>query len=275
MTSFIEARDGTTLFYKDWGTGTPVLFIHGWALGCEMWEYQMPYLVGQGLRCIAYDKRGCGRSGQPWSGYDFDIFADDLAMIIEQLDLREVALVGHSMGCGDISRYLSRYGTDRVARAALVAPTTPFILKTADNPEGLDKSVFDNIVTELGRDRPRFLAAGAPAFFGTKGPNSPISQEMIQWAVGLFLPASPRAMTAMIRAMSETDLREDMHAFAMPTLIIHGDADQSAPIDLTGRRTAQAISGSQLKVYEGAAHGLFITEKDRLNGDLLAFIRSE
>jgi non-heme chloroperoxidase len=275
MIPYIETGDGTTLFYKDWGAGKPVLFIHGWALGCDMWEYQMPYLVGQGLRCIAYDKRGCGRSSQPWSGYDFDTFADDLAMMIEQLDLREVTLVGHSMGCGDISRYLSRHGMERVARAALVAPTTPFILKTADNPEGLDKSVFDNIVAELGRDRPHFLAVGAPAFFGTRGPNCPVSQEMIQWAIGLFLPASPKAMTAMIRAMSETDLREDMHAFTVPTLIIHGNADQRAPIDLTGRRTAQAISGSQLKVYEGAAHGLFITERDRLNADLLAFIQSQ
>ena len=275
MTSFIETRDRVSLFYKDWGTGNPVVFVHGWALGADMWEYQMPSLAGKGLRCIAYDKRGCGRSGQPWGGYDFDTFADDLAMLIEQLDLREVTLVGHSMGCGDITRYLSRHGAERVARAALVAPTTPFILRTADNPEGLEKSVFDNIVAELCRDRPRFLAASAPAFFGTGGPNSPVSQEMIQWAVGLFFQASPKAMTDMIRAMSETDLRKDMHAFTVPTLIIHGDADQGAPIDLTGRRTAQAIPGSELKVYEGAAHGLFITEKDRLNTDLLAFIQSQ
>ena len=274
MTSYIETRDGTRLFYKDWGTGKPVVFIHGWALGADMWEYQMPYLAGEGLRCIAYDKRGCGRSGQPWGGYDFETFADDLAAVIDQLHLHEVTLVGHSMGCGDITRYLSRHGAGRVARAALVAPTTPFILKTADNPEGLDKSVFDNIVAELGRDRPRFLAAGAPAFFGRGGPNSPISPEMIQWAVGLFFQASPKAMTDMIRAMSETDFRKDLHAFTVPTLVIHGDADQGAPIDLTGRKTAEAISGSQLKVYESAAHGLFITEKDLLNADLLAFIQS-
>jgi non-heme chloroperoxidase len=274
MIPYIETGDHVSLFYKDWATGKPVVFIHGWALGADIWEYQMPYLAGKGLRCVAYDKRGCGRSGQPWGGYDFDTFADDLAAVIEQLDLREVTLVGHSMGCGDITRYLSRHGADRIARAALVAPTTPFILKTADNPEGLEKSVFDNTVAELSQNRPRFLAAGAPAFFGTGGPNSPVSQEMIQWAVGLFFQASPKAMTDMIRAMSETDLRKDMHAFTVPTLIIHGDADQGAPIDLTGRRTAQAIADSQLKVYEGAAHGLFITEKDRLNADLLSFIQS-
>jgi non-heme chloroperoxidase len=258
-------------FTRTGGTGKPVVFIHGWALGADMWEYQMPYLAGEGLRCIAYDKRGCGRSSQPWGGYDFDTFADDLAAVIEHLQLRKVTLVGHSMGCGDITRYLSRHGADRVARAALVAPTTPFILKTVDNPEGLDRSVFDNVVAELSRDRPRFLAAGAPAFFG---PNSPVSPEMIQWAVGLFFPASPKAMTDMIRTMSETDLRKEMRAFTVPTLILHGDADQGAPIDLTGRKTALAISGSQLKVYPGAAHGLFITEKDRLNADLLAFIQS-
>ena len=275
MIPLVETRDRTSLFYKDWGTGKPVVFIHGWALGADMWEYQMPYLTSRGLRCIAYDKRGCGRSSQPWDGYDFDTFADDLAAVIEHLDLHEVTLVGHSMGCGDITRYLSRHGAGRVARAALVASTTPFILKTPDNPDGLDKSMFDSIVAELGRDRPGFQAAGAPAFFGLGLPNVSISPEMIQWAVGLFFPASPKAMADMIRTMSETDLRGEMHAFTVPTLIIHGDADQGAPLELTGRKTAQSIRRSQLKVYEGAAHGLFITEKDRLNADLLAFIQSE
>jgi non-heme chloroperoxidase len=173
MIPYIESRDGTRLFYKDWVMGKPVVFIHGWALGADMWEYQMPYLAGKGLRCVAYDKRGCGRSSQPWSGYDFDTFADDLAAVIEHLDLWKVTLVGHSMGCGDIARYLSRHGAERIARAALVAPTTPYIPKTADNPEGLDKTVFDNIVAELSRDRPHFFAAGAPAFFGTGGPEFP------------------------------------------------------------------------------------------------------
>jgi non-heme chloroperoxidase len=235
----------------------------------------MPYLAGKGLRCVAYDKRGCGRSSQPWSGYDFDTFADDLAAVIEHLDLWKVTLVGHSMGCGDIARYLSRHGAERIARAAHVAPTTPYIPKTADNPEGLDKTVFDNIVAELSRDRPTFSPPALRPSSAREGPNSPISPEMIHWAVGLFFPASPKAMTDMIRAMSETDLRNDMAAFTVPTLIIHGDADQGAPIDLTGRRTAQAIPGSRLKVYAGAAHGLFITEKDRLNADLLAFIQSQ
>jgi non-heme chloroperoxidase len=274
MISFIETRDRTNLFYKDWGNGKPVVFVHGWALGADMWEYQMPSLASRGLRCIAYDKRGCGRSSQPWHGYDFDTFADDLAAVIEHLELSEVTFVGHSMGCGDITRYLARHGAGRVARAVLVAPTTPFILKTPDNPDGLDKSVFDNVVAELGRDRPHFLAVGAPAFFGVGLTNASVSPEMIQWAVGLFFQASPKAMIDMIRTMSETDLRGEMRAFTVPTLVIHGDADQGAPIDLTGRRTAQAIPQSQLKIYEGAAHGLFITEKDRLNADLLTFVQS-
>ena len=239
MIPYIETRDRTSLFYKDWGTGKSVVFVHGWALGADMWEYQMPFLTSQGLRCIAYDKRGCGRSSQPWNGYDFDTFADDLGAVIEHLDLHETTLVGHSMGCGDITRYLARHGAGRVARAALVAPTTPFILKTPDNPEGLDKSVFDEIVAELGKDRPRFLAAGGPAFFGVGLPNVSVSPEMIQWAVGLFFQASPKAMIDMIRTMSETDLRGDMRAFTVPTLVIHGDADQGAPLDLTGRKTAQ------------------------------------
>jgi non-heme chloroperoxidase len=165
MIPHIETRDRTSLFYKDWGKGQPVVFIHGWALGADMWEYQMPYLTSRGLRCIPYDKRGCGRSSQPWHSYDFDTFADDLAAVIEHLDLREVTLVGHSMGCGDITRYLLRHGAGRVARTALVAPTTPFILKTPDNPEGLDKSMFDSVVAELGRDRPRFLAARSASLF--------------------------------------------------------------------------------------------------------------
>ena len=269
---YIEAADGTSLFYKDWGTGEPVVFVHGGQLGADMWEYQMTPLASQGLRCVAYDRRGCARSSQPDHGYDFDTLADDLAALIEQLDLRQVTLVGHSMGCGDIARYLSRHGAGRVARAVLVAPTTPFLLKTADNPDGVDKAVFDAMVAELSEDRPRYLADAAPALFGVGLPNVSVSPEMVRWGVGLALRASPKATIEMTRTFAETDLRPDMPAFTVPTLVVHGAGDRSAPLELCGRKTAEAIPESRFEVYD-TGHGLFITEKDRLNRDLLGFIQ--
>ena len=269
---FVATGDGTSLFYKDWGTGEPVVFVHGGQLGADMWEYQMTPLAGQGLRCIAYDRRGCGRSSQPGHGYDVDTLADDLAAVIERLDLRAVTLVGHSNGGGDIARYLSRHGADRVVRAVLVGSTTPFLLKTEDNPDGVDKSAFDETVAALSTDRPRFFAAGAPPFFGVGLPNVSVSPEMVQWGVGLALRASPLATIAMTRTFAETDFRPDMESFTVPTLVIHGAGDAFAPLDLCGRKTAQAIPGSRLEVYD-SGHGLFITEKERLNRDLLAFVR--
>jgi non-heme chloroperoxidase len=248
------------------------VFIHGWVLGADMWEYQMTALAAEGLRCVAYDKRGCGRSSQPWDGYEYDTFADDLAALLEQLDLHDAMLVAHSMAGGDVARYLSRHGASRVARVALIGTTTPFPLKTGDNPDGLDRSVFDEMVGALNADRPGFMAAGAPAFYGVESPNGIVSAELMQWTIELILRGSPKATTDMVRVMSETDLRPDMRAFTVPTLVIHGDADQSAPLELTGRRTADAIAGAELRVYEGAAHGLFITEKERVNRDLVQFM---
>jgi non-heme chloroperoxidase len=271
-TPFIE-RDDVSLFYQDWGTGPPVVFVHGWALGGDMWEYQTTHLTRRGLRCIAYDKRGCGRSSQPGQGYDFDTFADDLAALVEQLGLREVTLVAHSMGGGDVARYLSRHGPGRVARAVLIGSITPFLLKTEDNPEGVDKTVFEGMVAELSKDRPHYLAATTPTFFGVGLPDVSVSPEIMQWGVDLALRASPLATIEMVRAFSTADFRRDMRAFTIPTLIVHGGADQSVPFVLSGAKTARLISGSQLKLYEGAAHGLFITHKDRLNGDLLAFVK--
>jgi non-heme chloroperoxidase len=271
--SVITTKDGTRLFYKDWGMGKPVVFIHGWAVSADIWEYQMPNLCDQGLRPVAYDKRGCGHSSQPGSGYNFDTFADDLGALIEQLELQEVTLVAHSMGCGDVARYLSRYGADRIERVVMISTNTPFLLKTADNPEGVEQSVFEEMIAALKSDRPHYLSALAPAFFGVGLPNCAVSPEMMQWAISLALQASPQATIEMIRALSETDFQPDLQAFTMPTLVIHGDQDQSHPIALTGRKTAQAIPGSQFKVYEGAAHGLFITHKEQLNRDLLTFIQ--
>ena len=268
---FVATKDGTNLFYKDWGTGEPVVFVHGGQLGADMWEYQMTPLVDAGLRCIAYDRRGCGRSSQPWHGYDADTLADDLATVIERLELREITLIGHSNGGGDIARYLSRYSAARVARVVLIGSTTPFMLKTEDNPNGVDHRVFDETVAAISEDRPRFFAAGASPFFGIGLPNGVVSPEMVQWLVGLALQASPRATVAMTRTFAATDFRPDMASFTVPTLVIHGASDTFAPLDLCGRATAQAIPGSRLAVYE-TGHGLFITEQDRLNRDLLAFI---
>ena len=268
--SSVETRDGVRLFYKDWGAGRPVVFCHGGILGADMWEYQMTALAAAGLRCIAHDRRGCARSGHPGRGYDFDTFADDLAALVERLDLREVTLVGHSMGCGEIARYLARHGAGRVRRAVLVATTTPYLLKTADNPDGIDRAVFDRMHAAASADRPRFTALSAGPFFGPAGA---VSEELVRWGVGLALQACPLATLDTIRAFSETDFRADLRAFRVPTLVVHGRADQGAPLALTGERTARLIAGSRLEVYD-TAHGLFVTERERLNRDLLAFVRA-
>jgi non-heme chloroperoxidase len=267
----VQTNDGINLFYHDWGTGEPVLFVHGWVLGGDCWEYQMTELANAGLRCIAHDRRGCGRSDQPWDGYDMDTLADDLSQLIEHLDLRGATLVAHSMGAGEVTRYLSRHGTDRVARIVLVAPTTPFLLKTADNPFGLERAFFDNFIVGLEKDRPQALTLAAPTFFGS---GSSVSQESVEWGIRLALRASLRATVALFRANAVTDYRPEMAAYTVPTLILHGDADQLAPLDVTGRRTAEAIPGSRLETYEGGGHGIFLTEKDRVTVGVRAFISS-
>jgi non-heme chloroperoxidase len=270
---FIETGDGTGLFYKDWGTGEPVLFVHGWTLGAGMWEYQMTPLAAQGLRCIAYDLRGSGRSEQPGHGYDPDTLAGDLAAVIQQLDLQQVTLVGHSMGSAQIVRYLSRHHTGRVARVALVATTLPFLLKAEDNPDGMDGAAFEETLAAIADDRPGFAAAVAGAWFGNGLPGVSVSPELQNWLIGLFLQASPRAAADMFRAFMHTDFRADMTAVAMPTLIIHGDSDAMAPFELCARRAAAAIPGSELKLYQNASHGLFISHRQRLSADLIEFIK--
>jgi pimeloyl-ACP methyl ester carboxylesterase len=257
--TYIDASDGTRLFYDDWGTGTPVVFLHGWMLGADIWEYQTVPLAWQGMRCIAYDRRGCGRSSRPFDGYDYDTLADDLATVLRTLDLDDVTLVGHSMAGGEVARYATRYGLDRVGRVVLVGTTTP---------SGSDEAVVNASIAALLDNRPGFLAAGAPAFFG-----SDASEELLQWGIGLALRASPRATIELMRAMGQTDLSVDVKAIDVPTLLIHGRNDQSAPLELTGRPTAAAIAGSRLEVYE-TGHACFITEKDRFNGDIVEFVRS-
>jgi non-heme chloroperoxidase len=273
---FIETSDHTSLYYRDWGTGKPVIFVSSWALGGEMWEYQMIHLSSRGLRCIACDRRGHGRSDDPGHGYDFDTLADDLAALIETLDLREVTLVGHSMGCADIARYLSRHGSSRISSAVLISPIR--LVRAENDREDLFEMARNHAVARMSTDRPLYFAEGTIKFFGlgSKWPGPPdISAEMLEWANGLTRQTSPKAMIDFFRAMLDTDFTPDIRAFTMPTLIIHGDNDQSAPLEMCGRRITQAIPGSQFKIYERAPHGLFLTEKDHLNRDLLEFIRDE
>lgn len=266
---WIEAKDGTTLFYKDWGTGKPVVFIAAWCLNSAVWDYQTNFLTARQFRCVAYDRRGHGRSAQPGEGYDYDTLAGDLASVLEQLDLRGVTLVGHSMGSGEVVRYLTRHGSARVERIVLVAPTTPFLMKAADNPDGIDKSFFEGLRAAVSKDFPGVLWANWPPFFVKE-----TSHQMMEWAAGLMLQTPLKVALDCNRAFSETDFRAELPKIKLPTLIIQGDKDVSAPIDLVGRKTAKLIPHSEFKVYEGAPHGLILTHADRLNADLLAFIQS-
>ncbi|WP_437735011.1 alpha/beta fold hydrolase [Sorangium sp. So ce1335] len=265
---FAEAQDGALLFYRDWGAGKPVLFLSGWALSSDMWGYQMLDLVDEGLRCVAYDRRGHGRSSDPGRGHDYDTLADDLAAVLERLDLREVTLVGHSMSGGEIARYLSRHGDRRIARAVFLAPTTPMILRAADNPDGLDRHLVEHVRGAIRADYPGWLDANAPPFFVDD-----TSPAMREWVKHLMFECSMKAVIDCHRAMAEADFRDELRRIRVPTLVIHGDRDASAPLALTGQKTAALIPGSRLVVYEGAPHGLFVTHRERLSRDLLAFAR--
>ena len=263
---YVEARDGTRLFVKDWGAasgpqaGQPVLFTHGWPLDADMWEYQMPALVQRGFRCVAFDRRGFGRSDQPGHGYDFDTFADDLATVIDARDLRGVTLVGFSVGAGEVARYLARHGAGRVARVVLIGATH----------RPLDEAVVAAMPAAICADRPKFLADGVPSLFAARG-GEPVSDEMLRWIVGLALRASPLATLACMRLLAQADFTSALDVFSMPTLLLHGDQDGSAPID-GARATAAAIPGGRLIEYAGQPHGLFLTERTRLAADLGRFV---
>jgi pimeloyl-ACP methyl ester carboxylesterase len=257
---FIETDDGASLFYVDWGTGKPVLFTHAWALNAGIWEYQLTELADQGVRCIAYDRRGHGRSTDPGRGYDYDRLADDLAAVINQLDLNEVTLVGFSMGNGEVLRYLQRHGSARIARLLMVSTVPP----------QSDASAFNGLIAALKQDRPAFFVAGVAAFTGG---HPAVSPAMRDWVIAEFMRASPKAVIECMRAISRGDFRADMRAVTVPTLIVHGDKDQVNPLERTARKAAELIPGAALTVYEGAPHGLVITHRDRLTRDILAFAR--
>ncbi|WP_458094832.1 alpha/beta fold hydrolase [Roseomonas sp. WA12] len=269
---FIKTRDDVAIHYTDWGAGKPVVLIHGWPLSGAMWEYQALFLAEHGYRVIAYDRRGFGESGKPFTGYDYDTLANDLSDLMEGLDLQGAALVGFSMGGGEVARYLARHGASRVSKAVLVSAVTPFLVKTPDHEDGVPRATFDDMVKGLRDDRPNFLATFGKQFFGAGMLNFTVTAEIMQWAQMLALQASPKATIDCVRAFSETDFRADMRAFTVPTLVIHGDADATVPTDVSGRAAARMITGSKLIEYGGAAHGLFFTEKDRLNADLVAFL---
>jgi non-heme chloroperoxidase len=272
---FVETKDGTRLYYLDGGArrGKPVLFVASAWLSSRMWEFQLPYLVGQGLRCVACDRRGHGRSDWPWSGYDYDTLADDLAMLLETLDLRDVTLVAHSAGGGEVVRYLTRHGSDRVARIALVSATTPFPMKTESNPDGIDRAFMEADMAVRTADRPKWFADNADGFFGVGLPGVVVSPEFVQFVIGQCLDCSAKATMDIFLTGFSTDLRDELRAITVPTLIIHGDHDVQAPLEICGRKTAQLVPQNRLVIYENAAHGLFVTHAERLNADLLQFIQ--
>ena len=270
----IRSSDGTRIYARDWGSGPAIVLVHGWPLDADMWEYQAVPLARAGFRVVTYDRRGFGRSDQPWTGYDYDTLADDLKAVMDGLTVRDALLVGFSMGGGETARYMSRHRGEGVAKVAFVSSVTPYLLKTSDNPEGVDRSAFDEMVDGLKTDRPHFLAGFGKKFFGAGMLSSPVSNELLQWTLSMAMLGSPKATIDCVRSFSETDFRADLATIRAPTLVIHGDADETVPIGSSGQRTASMVSGAELLIYEGQPHGLQMTAKDRLVEDLAAFARS-
>jgi non-heme chloroperoxidase len=273
--STLTTEDGTLIYYKDWGSGQPIVFSHGWPLNSDSWESQMVFLASHGYRCVAHDRRGHGRSSQPWDGNDMDTYADDLARLMDTLDLKNAVLVGFSAGGGEVARYIGAHGSKRVVKVALVSAVPPLMLKTAANPGGLASEVFDGIRAGSLADRSKFyreLASGP--FFGFNRPGARVSQGTIDWFWLQGMQAGHKNTFDCIKAFSETDFTEDLKKFDVPTLILHGDDDQIVPIESSALRSSKLVKNAKLIVYPGAPHGLTETHKDKLNADLLTFAKA-
>ena len=269
---YIKTRDGTDLYVKDWGSGRPVVLIHGWPLNADSWDAQAMALADAGFRAIAYDRRGFGRSGQPWSGYDYDTLTDDLADVLEQTGADDATIVGFSMGGGEVARYMSRHDGKGVVAAGLISSVVPYMLQTDDNPYGVPEDKLTSIGEGIQKDRYGFFQTFMKQFLGVGFISSPVSSETVDWAWSQTNLGGLKPILACAQSFGHTDFRPDLAAFKVPTLIVHGTSDQTVPIDATGRRAAEGIASSQLVEYEGAPHGLTITESDRFTNDLLTFL---
>jgi len=269
----ITTTDGTQIYYKDWGTGQPIVFSHGWPLSADAWEDQMVFLAERGYRCIAHDRRGHGRSSQPWQGNDMDTYADDLASLVAALDLRDAVHVGHSTGGGEVARYIGRHGTQRVAKAVLIGAVPPVMVQTPANPGGLPMAAFDQIRAGVRADRSQFFKDLTVPFYGANRAGATVSQGLRDafWLQGM--QAGFKAVIDCIKAFSETDFTEDLKKIDVPTLIMHGDDDQIVPIGASAMLSSKLVKGSTLKIYPGFDHGMCSTHKDQINADLFAFLK--
>lgn len=272
--STIKTEDGASIFYKDWGQGQPVVFSHGWPLNADAWDEQLFFLASRGYRVIAHDRRGHGRSSQTWQGNEMNTYADDLAQLFEQLDLKNAIMVGHSTGGGEVARFIGRHGTKRVAKAALIGAVPPVMILSEANPGGLPGAVFDELRTGIARDRSQFYRDFSMPFFGANRPGSKVSEGLREQFWLQSMQVGIKGAFDCIKAFSETDFTADLKKIDVPTLILHGDDDQIVPIKISAMRSSKLVKNAQLKVYPGAPHGLMATHQEQFNADLLAFIEA-